>query len=122
VAILVLTALRGWRHYLKPKPQIAKQVLSYFIRNPKAMDSLEGIARWRLLQERIHGTVQETNVALTWLVKEGYLDEVRNPGAEPLYLLNVAQTDRALTFLAAEEAGEGGKSPRVEHGRGTSRS
>jgi hypothetical protein len=91
---------------LKPKPQIARQVLSYFIRNPQATDSLEGIARWRLLQERIHRTVQETNAALMWLVSEGYLREVLNPGADRLYQLNVAQTESAMAFLAADDAGE----------------
>lgn len=94
---------------MKLKPQIARQVLSYFIRNPQATDSLEGIARWRLLQERIHRTVQETNAALVWLVSEGYLREVLNPGAESLYQLNVAQTESALAFLAADEIGETSK-------------
>jgi hypothetical protein len=98
---------------LKPKPQIARQVLSYFIRNPQATDSLEGIARWRLLQERIHRTVQETNAALVWLVSEGYLREVLNPGAESLYQLNVAHTDNALAFLAADEVTEPAKTVRA---------
>jgi len=101
---------------LTPKPQIAKQVLSYFIRNPQAMDSLEGIARWRLLQERIHRTVQETNAALAWLVSEGYLREIANPGAEPLYHLNAARTESALAFLTAEEA-EVPKKALVRHRR-----
>ena len=105
---------------LKPKPQIARQVLSYFIRNPHATDSLEGIARWRLLQERIHRTVQETNAALAWLVSEGYLREVLNPGARPpVYQLNVTQTENAMAFLAAEEASE---SPRRKHGQHRRRS
>ncbi len=97
---------------LKPKPQIARQVLSYFIRNPQATDSLEGIARWRLLQERIHRTVQETNAALMWLVSEGYLREVLNPGADSLYQLNVAQTKNALAFLATDEVSEAPKTAR----------
>ena len=116
----LLGILRGWRHDLKPKPQIARQVLSYFIRNPQATDSLEGIARWRLLQERIHRTVQETNGAVTWLVSEGYLRQVSNAGAEPLYQLNVAQTENALAFLAADETVEVSKKAGTGHQRRTS--
>jgi hypothetical protein len=33
---------------------VTKQIVSYFLRNPNAADTLEGIARWRLLEERIH--------------------------------------------------------------------
>ena len=89
---------------LKPKAQIARQILSYFVRNPQAADSLEGIARWRLLQERIHRTVQETGAALSWLVSEGYLREMSNPGAEPLYQLDATQTENAMVFLSEQEA------------------
>jgi hypothetical protein len=64
----------------------------------------EGIARWRLLQERIHRTVQETNVALAWLVNEGYLREMLNPGSEPLYQLDATKTGNALAFLSEDEA------------------
>jgi hypothetical protein len=88
---------------------MARKVLGYFVRNPHAIDNLEGIARWRLLQERIHRTVQDTESALAWLVKEGYLREEANPGGEPLYRLNTARTESAMAFLASEDAAEANK-------------
>ena len=85
---------------------MAKQVLGYFVRNPQAIDNLEGIVRWRLLEERVHRTFQETESALAWLVQEGYLHEEVNPGGAPLYRLNTTQAERALAFLALDDAAE----------------
>src|SRR4051794_14043357 len=31
---------------MNPEPTLLRDVLSYFMRNPQAVDSLEGIARW----------------------------------------------------------------------------
>lgn len=88
---------------------MARQVLSYFVRHPQAIDNLEGIVRWRLLQEKIYSTLQDTESALTWLVKEGYLREEANPGGDPLYRLNTAQAESALAFLASEDTAEADK-------------
>jgi hypothetical protein len=93
---------------------MARQVLGYFVRNPQAIDNLEGIVRWRLLQERVHRTLQETESALTWLVKEGYLREEANPGGEPLYRLNAAQAQSALAFLASDDVTEADKNNRAK--------
>jgi hypothetical protein len=54
-------------------PKQAKEVLSYFLRNPQAADTLEGVARWRLLDEPVHRSVEEINQALEWLVAQGFL-------------------------------------------------
>ena len=45
--------------YQEPKG-IAKEILSYFLRNPQAADNLEGVARWRLLEQTVHRSVEET--------------------------------------------------------------
>jgi hypothetical protein len=34
-------------------PVGAKKVLEYFLRNPDALNDLEGVARWRLMDDRI---------------------------------------------------------------------
>lgn len=61
--------------YWEPESQahIASEILRYFLRNPRAADSLEGITRWRLLDERIYRTLEETARALDGLVGEGLL-------------------------------------------------
>lgn len=75
------------------------QILSYFLRNPSATDSLEGIARWRLLEEAIHRTVRETEEALQWLVREGYLIETVHPHAGRLFHLNAERQSEAKSLL-----------------------
>ena len=71
-----------------PVPSIAKEILAYFLRNPHAADSLEGIASWRLLDETIRRRVDDAQQALAWLVAEGYLRERIGAGTVPLYSLN----------------------------------
>lgn len=85
-----------------------KQILSYFVRNPNAADSLEGIARWRLLEEQIHRSLQETETALAWLVAQGFLDEVNIGGATPIFRLNPGRPADGLSFLKGKSKGSGG--------------
>jgi hypothetical protein len=66
----------------------AREILAYFLRNPSAADSLEGIARWRLLEQAIHRTILQTEGALSWLVKNGYLIEVEQTHSRRLFRLN----------------------------------
>jgi hypothetical protein len=84
-----------------PKP--AREILEYFLRNPNAADSLEGIARWRLLEQVIHRTIVETEGALKWLVEEGYLIAVEQRRSRPLFRLNPEK------HLAAGKLLRGGK-------------
>jgi hypothetical protein len=77
-----------------------KQILSYFVRNPQAADSLEGIARWRLLDQAIHQAVNETRDALGWLVERGYLRQEAG-GTAPVFSLNAERRGECERFLAA---------------------
>jgi hypothetical protein len=81
----------------------AKQILAYFLRNPAAADSLEGIARWRLLEEAIHRNVFETEEALAWLVAQGYLVEFVHAHAGRLFRLNVEKKTEAVTMFTLPE-------------------
>ncbi|HUI43965.1 MAG TPA: hypothetical protein VL523_18535 [Terriglobia bacterium] len=85
---------------------IAKDVLSYFLRNPQAADDLEGVARWRLLSQRVHRDVEETSRALDWLVQEGYLDRVSPTGSNAIFQLRSDQRAVAEAFLARAEGEE----------------
>ena len=80
-------------------PRPAREILAYFLRNPSAADSLEGIARWRLLEEEIHRKVVETRRALAWLVREGLLIETTPTATGRLYKLNPDQQDQAELLL-----------------------
>jgi hypothetical protein len=78
---------------------MAKEILGYFLRNPLAADSLEGIAAWRLLDETIHRRVEDTRHALDWLVSEGYLRERVSRGTAPLYSLNHGKRTDAAAIV-----------------------
>ena len=83
------------------------EILSYFMRNPTAADSLEGIARWRLLEEVIHRKVDETHVALEWLVQQGFLLQTGRFGSS-IFRLNgsrLAETERTLAGHAVSNFG-----------------
>lgn len=92
------------------EPEIAEQILSYFVRNPKARDSLEGVARWRLLQEQIHRSLLETEAALAWLLSEGYLQQVQTPGSASIFQLNPDRYSDAIQFLADQRKRQAGGS------------
>jgi hypothetical protein len=77
----------------------AMEILNYFLRNPAAADSLEGITRWRLLEQAIQRTLLETEKALKWLVEEGYLLEVEQPRSRRLFRLNPERLKQAKALL-----------------------
>jgi hypothetical protein len=87
------------------------EVLSYFVRNPKATDSIEGVARWRLLEEQVHRTVQETEAALAFLVFRGFLEEIPTSGAAKVFRLEPERLADAVRFLA-QQGGSRGKKER----------
>ena len=66
---------------------LVDEVLNYFRQHPWAADSVEGIARWRLLDERLLRHVEATERALRWLVNQGDLIEESRPGMTPLFRL-----------------------------------
>ena len=79
---------------------MAKEVLSYFVRYPLAVDTLEGVARWRLLDEAIRRKLEETETALEWLVAKGYLTTSVAPGGAPTFSLNHERAKEAQQFIA----------------------
>jgi hypothetical protein len=86
--------------------EIVKELLNYFVQNQHAVDSLEGLTRWRLLEEQVHRTVQETEPALRWLVAEAFLEEVRPTGSVSLFRLDPNRLADAIKFLAEERKAE----------------
>jgi len=90
----------------KKQPPRAMEVLDHFVRNPQAADTLEGVARWRLLRETVHRSVDETAAALDWLVAEGFLNETSTTHAKAIYSLNPQAIDEAKELLANEQSSE----------------
>lgn len=80
-----------------------KEVLNYFLRNAQAADSLEGIARWRLLDEVVRRKVEETRLALEWLAQREFLRKTMVAGGEPVFSLNQTKIREAESFLGAAD-------------------
>ena len=90
--------------------KVAREILRYFLRNPKAADSLEGITRWRLLDERIHRKLQETEEALASLMDRGLLIAEEYPGLSGrVFRLDTTMLKEAEEFLEQPEKEEGEK-------------
>jgi hypothetical protein len=83
---------------------MARDILRYFLRNPEAVDSLEGIARWRLMDEVIRRKLDETEAGLEWLVAREYLVSSMSPGGVAIFRLNAERIDDARQFVADSEA------------------
>ena len=66
---------------------VARQILGYFVRNPNTVDTLDGIARWRLLEAMVRQSVEDTAKGVQVLVQQGFLDEEEVPGMAPLFRL-----------------------------------
>jgi hypothetical protein len=77
---------------------VVRQVLSYFVRHPHAIDDLEGIARWRLLEESVRDRVEETRLALSWLVEHDYLRPMPR-GTAVMFGLNEDRAGEARAML-----------------------
>ncbi len=62
--------------------EVAEDIVRYLVQHPGAADTLEGIARWRLAQQTVERTVDETAEALRLLTERGLVHEIRS-GAGP---------------------------------------
>ncbi|MEA2236336.1 MAG: hypothetical protein QOC81_1060 [Thermoanaerobaculia bacterium] len=87
---------------VRPAHAVIKEIMRYFVEHPHALDSLEGVARWRLLQRRIDDTVSETESALEWLVANGYLQRVDVTFGPSLFRI-AAENPNGVERLLAEE-------------------
>lgn len=79
--------------------ELVREILGYFLSHPQSADSLEGIARWRLLDVAVHRALAETSRALEWLVEQGYLHKVSAPGSVHVFSLNPEKWEEAAAFM-----------------------
>jgi hypothetical protein len=81
----------------------AKEIMAYFLENPEAADSFEGIARWRLMATIVERSLAETEKALRWLVGEGYLLKQEIPGSQSIFSVNREKTAEAKRLVKTRE-------------------
>jgi hypothetical protein len=77
----------------------AKFIISYFLRNAKAADTFVGIARWRLLDEMVHQSIDTTQQALEWLVAKDLLIAEHSSVSGTVYRFNEDNRIKAELFL-----------------------
>ena len=65
---------------------LAREIYTYLESNPGAMDSLEGIAEWWLLETRMMAILEEVRNAVDELARAGLVEKSQGH-AGPLYRL-----------------------------------
>lgn len=100
----------------RPEGAVEKEILRYFLRNPSGADTLEGIAHWRLFDEGLYRSIEETNRAVNALVSQGFL--IKDPSlmfTGCVFRLDLNKKNQAEQFLkrskrASVRAGQLGES------------
>lgn len=88
-----------------PEDERVAEILRYFVEHPNAVDSLEGIANWRLGHMSSRNRMR-TSEALTKLVALGLIEEISILGSGPVFRLNEANVSAAQEFLAGRNKGK----------------
>jgi hypothetical protein len=78
---------------------IAREILSFFLRRPGVTDSFNGIARWRLMEDAVDRNVAATEEALLWLIESGFLSEARIAGCQSVFQLNPEKRGEAINLV-----------------------
>jgi len=64
---------------------IAAKIARYLDRHPHASDTLEGVSRWWLLQQRYEETEEKVQRALNYLAEEGRVIKRTLPGGKVVF-------------------------------------
>jgi hypothetical protein len=84
----------------RPDGAVEKEILRYFLRNPSGADTLEGIAQWRLFDQGLYRSIEETDRAVNALVSHGFL--IEDPSimfTGPVFRLDLKKRDQAEQYL-----------------------
>lgn len=65
--------------------KMVKEVLDYLHNNPNSGDTLEGIARWWMMRQRLSESVDAIQTALEQLKREGAVFERKTTGGRTVY-------------------------------------
>ncbi|HEV2863886.1 MAG TPA: hypothetical protein VGX48_23020 [Pyrinomonadaceae bacterium] len=68
--------------------RIRLQILKYLQAHPEAGDTLEGIAGWWLMQQRVEDSVRVVSKVLEQLKADGVIVERHTRGGKSIYLMS----------------------------------
>jgi hypothetical protein len=88
----------------RTRDEIVVDLLSYFLRNPSATDSFDGIVRWRIMDEIVRRSVADTEGALEVLIAEGYMRQEQVPGGKTVYALRDERRDDAERLVRESQS------------------
>jgi hypothetical protein len=86
---------------------ILRGILAYLNEHPNSQDTVEGIAEWWLLHQRIQDSVTATEQALDELVERELVFREEGPDGRRMYRLNPEQVRAVRMLLADEGQGSG---------------
>jgi DNA-binding PadR family transcriptional regulator len=73
---------------MRSEKLIAYDILNYLSKQPRAMDTFQGISEWWLLKEQIDSAVETVSRALELLVKKQYLTKRYTHNDKRYYQIN----------------------------------
>lgn len=85
----------------KVQPRLARDLLRLYLTNPTMVETIEGLARWRLAEQLIEQTIRETQQALEWLVGRGFLREISGRRGRTVFMMNPDRREDAQQWVGA---------------------
>jgi hypothetical protein len=77
----------------------ASDILKYLQKRPDAKQTASGIAKYWIFQQRLEERLEIVLSAIAYLVKEGFLEEVRLQDTESYYRINTAKLEEIPRLL-----------------------
>ena len=84
---------------LPGKPEIAHEILAYLAEHPDAQDTLDGIVRWWLLEQKIKFQTNMVRDAIAELVAKGLLLETKTRDSQIHYRTNQSKSHEIKKLL-----------------------
>ena len=85
------------------KAHICNEILSYLVEHPGAMDTIEGIVGWWLLEQKIKHQTGKIKEALEELVDKGLLVEQQGKDVHTYYQLNWDAYEKIRSLVIKSE-------------------
>ncbi len=100
VAYKVLVGFGSMKPPIQRTPEeLAWEILAYLQRVPDAMDTIEGIACWWLMEQRVIQTMGAVQKALELLVARDLVEVIKTHDGRILYRLNSKNKSERLRLL-----------------------